>query len=222
MPTSCEDLESIGQKINGIFLVKGTNATIDAVFCDFNANNITGKCEWILPVTNLINHDFRFEKKKLDFQKWIGHTEVKSAPVYFYVQRNSPFYAFKDTIPFDADPVNIGNAMDIQTGIFTAPKSGTYFFSFTGLAGFPETKFPDLVHLEIGLYLNGVSVGRAQAEESNTVDNQKCPLSLQSTLNLETGASIWLQIDAKSSSEVFLCSDTTHFTGWMLEEKIFE
>jgi len=40
MPTSCEDLELMGQKIGGIFLVKGTtpNAKIDAVFCDFNTN----------------------------------------------------------------------------------------------------------------------------------------------------------------------------------------
>jgi hypothetical protein len=45
MPTSCEDLELMGQKINGIFLVKGTNAKIDSVFCDFNPNSNNGKCE---------------------------------------------------------------------------------------------------------------------------------------------------------------------------------
>ncbi|XP_046638016.1 uncharacterized protein LOC124316241 isoform X1 [Daphnia pulicaria] len=206
MPTSCEDLELMGQKINGIFLVKGTKATIDTVFCDFNPNSNN------------------------EFQKWIGHTEVKSAPVYFYVQRNSPFYAFKDAIPFDFARVNIGDAIRLQTGIFTAPKSGTYFFSFTGLASFPESKPPEKMQLGIGLYKNGDRVGRALAEESNTVDNQKCPLSLQSTLKLETNDDIWLQIDVKSTPEVSLFDDAgverdeqwTHFTGWILQEEFLE
>jgi hypothetical protein len=229
MPTSCEDLELMGQKINGIFLVKGTKATIDTVFCDFNPNSNNGKCEKILPATNSINRDFHL-KNKIEFQKWIGHTEVKSAPVYFYVQRNSPFYAFKDAIPFDFARVNIGDAMRIQTGIFTAPRSGTYFFSFTGLASFPESKPPEKMQLGIGIYKNGDRVGRALAEESNTVDNQKCPLGLQSTLKLMTNDDIWLQIDVKSTPEVSLFDDAgverdeqwTHFTGWMLQEEFLE
>ena len=44
MPTSCKDLESMGQKISGIFLVKGLQ-NIDAVFCDFNPNTNNGNYE---------------------------------------------------------------------------------------------------------------------------------------------------------------------------------
>jgi hypothetical protein len=44
MPTSCKDLESMGQIISGIFLVKGLRK-IDAVFCDFNPNPNNGNCE---------------------------------------------------------------------------------------------------------------------------------------------------------------------------------
>jgi hypothetical protein len=34
MPTSCEDLRRMGQKINGFFLVKGSRK-METVYCDF-------------------------------------------------------------------------------------------------------------------------------------------------------------------------------------------
>ncbi len=41
MPTSCKDLELMGQKIGGIFLVKGLK-NINTVYCDFNPNTNNG------------------------------------------------------------------------------------------------------------------------------------------------------------------------------------
>jgi hypothetical protein len=35
MPTSCEDLQRMGHKISGIFLVKGSTK-FEAVYCDFS------------------------------------------------------------------------------------------------------------------------------------------------------------------------------------------
>jgi hypothetical protein len=69
-----------------------------------------------------------------DKQKWIGYADVKSAPVHFYDQRNSSFFKEKTPIPFDLAVVNEGNAMDLASGKFTAPRPGIYFFSFAGLA----------------------------------------------------------------------------------------
>ncbi|XP_046456155.1 uncharacterized protein LOC124203525 [Daphnia pulex] len=37
MPTSCEDLRRMGQKINGFFLVKGSKK-METVYCDFYSN----------------------------------------------------------------------------------------------------------------------------------------------------------------------------------------
>jgi hypothetical protein len=37
MPTSCEDLEQMGQKVSGFFLVKGSTK-LEAVYCNFYPN----------------------------------------------------------------------------------------------------------------------------------------------------------------------------------------
>jgi hypothetical protein len=44
-------------------------------------------------------------------QKWIGYTDVDSAPVHFYVKRNSSFQT-RTPIPVDLAVVNEGNAMN--------------------------------------------------------------------------------------------------------------
>ena len=141
------------------------------------------------------------------------------------MQRNGPFSATNVAIPFDVERVNLGKAMELT--FFRAPRKGTYFFSFSGLASFPETTSPDRAHLGIVLYFGGISIARVQTEESNTVANQFSSLSLQLTLELGKDENIWLQIDIMSSGAV-LYDDTTseggghwtHFTGWMLEEEI--
>ena len=158
---------------------------------------------------------------KTDFQKWIGYADVKSTPVHFYVQRNSNF-DLQTTIPFDLEVVNEGNAMNLMSGIFTAPVTGIYFFSFTGLARFPASS--DYVYLNVILYLNGGQIGLGRAEDANTVDNQFGPLSsLQSTMNLKKGDQVWVEITGMSS-EVYLLDNInyhyTHFTGFMLQEEI--
>jgi hypothetical protein len=38
MPTSCADLQRMGQKISGFFSVKGSKKTMEMVYCDFYPN----------------------------------------------------------------------------------------------------------------------------------------------------------------------------------------
>jgi hypothetical protein len=154
-------------------------------------------------------------------QKWIGYADVKSAPVHFYAQRSTDFSTRDTPIPFWLTRVNEGHAMDLSSGKFTAPRKGIYFFSFTGLASFPASS-SSYVALGVSLFLNGDRIGTGLVEETNTIDNQWSPLTLQSTLNLTKGDKVWVQISSMSTG-VKLYDDSrhhTHFTGFMLEEEI--
>ena len=143
-------------------------------------------------------------------------------PVHFYVQRNSSFGSIGTPIPFELALVNEGNAMNLQTGKFTAPRPGIYFFLFTGNAEFQASTSIN-VNFGVGLYLNGGLIGTGRVEESNNVDDHETPLTLQSTLNLKKDDQVWVAISVQSTGTL-LYDDTAHhynhFTGFMLEEDI--
>ena len=110
--------------------------------------------------------------------------------------------------------------MSLTSGIFTAPRPGIYFFSFTGHAVFPASS--SKAFLGVSLILNGDYIGAGRAEDANTVAAQWSPLTLQSTLKLKSGDQVYLKIDAMSSGALLFDSNWhfTHFTGFMLEEEI--
>ena len=140
-------------------------------------------------------------------------------PVHFYVQRNSSFNTIGTPIPFSLALVNEGNAMNLQTGKFTAPRTGIYFFSFTGHVDFPASSS---TYIGIDLYRNGDLFGASLVQETNTGTYQMSQLTLQWTLNLKSGDQVWMMIDA-ISSEVLLYDNLvhfTHFSGFMLQEEI--
>jgi hypothetical protein len=136
------------------------------------------------------------------------------------VQRNASFSEGGTPIPFDFARVNMGNAMNLTSGVFTAPRTGVYFFSFTGTAQF--TASPS-VWLGIGLYLNGGQMGLSWIEEANITARKLGILGLQSTLNLKKGDQVWLKISDMASAVSLFDDDHhhTHFTGFMLEEETF-
>ncbi|XP_046646007.1 uncharacterized protein LOC124336299 [Daphnia pulicaria] len=199
LPSSCGDLKMIGHIWSGIYSVMGL-AKMESVYCDF---------------TKLPEDE--------GFQIWIGYVDVKSAPVHFYVQRNSSFSETLYTntpIPFDFARVNEGNAMDLTTGKFKAPRPGTYFFSFAGVARLESSS--SYVQFNSDLFLNGKRIGASLVVENNVPVNQYSPMSLQSTLNLEKGDQVYVMIYYDGSSS-YLFDDIyhrTHFTGFMLEEEI--
>lgn len=158
------------------------------------------------------------------FQQWIGFASVKRSPTYFYVQRRSYFYTVGVPIPYEITKLNIGGAMDLPSGKFTAKAKGTYFFSWTGMAAFQPSNTTK-IGLGIRLYLNGNQdankIGSTYVSDTNT-GYQISPLTLQSTINLMPGDKVWLQIYTADTVMSLYDSNWyyTHFTGWLLDEDL--
>jgi hypothetical protein len=64
----------------------------------------------------------------LGFQKVIGYFDVKTSPVYFHAQKSKSHTAANTVVPFEILRLNLGGGMS-TSGIFTAPKSGKYYFT---------------------------------------------------------------------------------------------
>ncbi len=149
-------------------------------------------------------------------QTWIGYVDVKSSPVYFYVQKTREFSTLNVPIPFEIERLNVGGAMHLASGTFTAPKTGKYFFSLSGIGEFPTGNG----HLDIGLYLNGNLIGRAQCDVRSKSEWET--YSLESILQMKAGDKVNLKIPTlhRSILQEKHWGPFTHFTGWLLEEDV--
>ncbi len=117
--------------------------------------------------------------------------------------------------------LNIGGAFDLSSGIFTAPRTGTYFFSFIGHPTFPTSSY--ISPMIIALFWNGNEVGRGLNEEANSLESQNEQLSIQSTLRLNAGDKIWVQIISMAEGMYlydYSSKHYNHFSGWLLEEEL--
>ena len=134
----------------------------------------------------------------------MGYNDLKTASVYFYVQRNSSYIINSTVVPYEMEQLNIGGAMNIISGVFTAPVSGRYFFSFVGRASTTET----FVFLRVNGSLNTIAYG------SGLWFN----FVITATLNLKKNdfVDVYLYGGALFDSP----SHYTQFTGILLEEDL--
>ena len=133
---------------------------------------------------------------------------------YFYVTKNTSQRG-SGRITFDVEVVNIGGAMNINSGYFVAPRNGTYFFLFS--ATMVQTyKEYDMCRI----YLKGLEEGDL---EVRFVGRNKEPSSatLHATSYLNAGAQVFLYKDCVQ----FVLFNTpishfTHFFGGLLQEDL--
>ena len=145
-------------------------------------------------------------------QESIGILDVKTKDVHFYVQRNSSFSKRHSVIPFELAWLNKGLAMNLTSGIFTAPVNGIYHFQFSGV------KAESSDFLEIFIQVNGVNVGLAYTEDTNHT-KAAFGISLTSSLRLKVNDRVNL-IKYKSGTLYDDIQHLTHFTGWLVDEEL--
>ena len=123
--------------------VKGRNGskTIDTVYCNFQRSDWTEQRSLSSPsglnlndIILIFNSYKSLKYYSIVSENRIGYVDIKSSSgVYVYAFSQNGRVAKSGTLLFDKSYLNIGNAMDTSIGVFTAPKSGIYHFSFSVL-----------------------------------------------------------------------------------------
>lgn len=198
IPRSCADLRDMGHTSSGIYSILGAQF-MESVFCDFcKAPTDPGA------------------------QKLIGYVDVKTTPVYFLANRYWKWdWTEKHTpVKFNVVSPNIGGAMNGQTGRFTAPRRGKYFFFAAGVFRFPASS--GRLFIELDLFWNNRQFATGAAAVTNPVAGHTETFSLQATLDIEANDDVILMILPQSMSPGIVIEGGTRFqfTGFMLEEEI--
>jgi len=176
----------MGHTVGGFYLVKSGSSKVAATYCDFSKDSA-----------------------EAGYETRIGNVDVISSPVQFYVQRNAIWSTINTPMTFQVTRLNVGNAMNIGTGVFKAPKAGTYSFAFSGL------KVSDGLQSWLELRLNGGKIGYDFFDASGSYMTSS---SLNANLKLKVGDEITLVLTAGS---LFDNADYyTHFTGILIEEDL--
>ena len=126
----------------------------------------------------------------------------------FHVTRLTSFTKYNSTLTFEKNILNIGGGMNMETGIFTAPKPGIYHFAFNGL------KDSSMRHLNIDLRRNNEIIARASG--TNKVGHFM--VTLQATLNL--AASDKVELFKYGGAILDKNGGYTQFIGSLLEEDL--
>ena len=171
-----ELLKAIDQKLaktnNNSISAQQEEETNTAVLPTFTSDSNELQSPVLTPQSELVT---QFRLFNLTSENDVNHTDTATKnedDVYFCAQMNSGYLSRGTVIPFEEEVANVGGAMDLASGVFTAPRNGSYFFSFSAVAGGTGT----VVYLDV----NGTEKGIAFA-------NNLQSLSLEAIVKLKEG-----------------------------------
>ncbi|KAK3085043.1 hypothetical protein FSP39_023394, partial [Pinctada imbricata] len=121
---------------------------------------------------------------------------------YSYLAKTEKSLSQHHTIIFDVAEINNGNAYNKYTGIFTAPDSGLYFFSWTMFA-YPHS------HLFSEIVKNNEVHGNAKVDTDNTADYDSTTSNVIIAVN--QGDVVYVRTQSGVSSGYILGLDHTYF-----------
>lgn len=111
---------------------------------------------------------------KNNFQR--RRTACQIEPVYFSAKSDGFTVLSGYAIQYQSVTTNAGGGMDANSGVFTAPATGAYYFTFSRVANDTDTK--------VQLKLNGASVGSVLGNKELDV------MALVRIINLQKGDTI--------------------------------
>ena len=130
--------------------------------------------------------------------------------VIFAAVRTSSGDINSGTITYDSLTTNIGNGMDASTGKFTAPTSGLYMFTFSGISASKNT-----AEVTIQVWKNDSRIFVIDDEEDKKSGANERNIAYSWMFDLSMGDTVHLTISGGLHAEGGN-SDQAHFTGHLL------
>jgi len=183
-------LFKIGHTLSGFYQIKSSSTKIATTYCDFSK----------APT------DSGYETR-------IGINDIITSPVQFYVQRSTNWATINSNIQFELERLNVGGAMNLASGVFTAPKAGTYSFAFSAVGN-----GGNVGNAYVNMRLNGNSIGNGDSYVTGSAGGILTG-SIHAILKLKVGDQITLFLQGGSLYDTS-SGHRTHFTGILLEEDL--
>jgi len=209
LPKTCQELRTSGHFADGVYLVinEETNK-IEAIFCQFLT---AARSNTIKFLEKLFDDFLKFIiscKYTADYT-FVGNLDLKTQNVQFNVQRSAALEyigSCNGCIPFEEEVLNIAEALDSETGSFTAPVTGTYHFEFSGIGE---------QNLQFYYYKNSLIDQVVAAPYVITSGS----ISFTASLRLEKGEKMIFQIVSGAFSSG-IDGPSILYSGWLLEEEL--